>query len=210
MNLLQYLDPGFLVATFGLIGIFVIVFAESGLFFGFFLPGDSLLFTAGLLASQGHFSVVLLWIGCMVAAIMGDSVGYAFGKRVGPRIFFKEDSFFFHKKHIERTRVFFEKYGKKTIILARFVPIVRTFAPILAGVGQMEYRIFASYNVIGGILWSTLLIFLGFGLGSVIPSIDRYLLPIVLCIILVSFLPILFEYWKSTHRTHSQAPTDEV
>ncbi|MSU56242.1 MAG: DedA family protein [Candidatus Taylorbacteria bacterium] len=210
MDFLHYLDPAFLVATFGLIGVFAIVFAESGLFFGFFLPGDSLLFTAGLLASQGHFNILLLWLGCMACAIAGDSVGYTFGKKVGPKIFFRENSFFFRKKHIDRTRTFYEKHGKKTLILARFVPIVRTFAPILAGVGQMEYRTFISYNVIGGALWSTLLIFLGFGLGSVIPSVGRYLLPIVLCIIFISFLPILFEYWKSTRSARSQAPADEV
>lgn len=210
MDFLQYLDPAFLVATFGLVGVFVIIFAESGLFFGFFLPGDSLLFTAGLLASQGHFNILLLWIGCTVAAILGDSVGYTFGKKVGPKLFYREDSFFFHKKHIDRTRTFYEKYGKKTIILARFVPIVRTFAPILAGVGQMEYRTFISYNVIGGTLWCTLLIFLGFGLGSVIPSIDAYLLPIVLAIIFISFIPIFIEYWKSMRKENSQAPKDEV
>ena len=202
----QYLNPAFLVATFGIVGVFAIVFAESGLFFGFFLPGDSLLFTAGLLASQGYFNVVLLWLGCMLSAILGDSVGYAFGKEVGPKIFFREDSLFFHKKHIDRTRAFYEKHGKKTIILARFVPIVRTFAPILAGVGQMKYRIFISYNVIGGVLWSTLLIFLGWGLGSVIPSIDRYLLPIVLAIIVISFLPLLREWIK--HRR--EAPPSGV
>ena len=204
--MLHWLDPAFLVATFGLFGVFAIVFPESGLFFGFFLPGDSLLFTAGLLASQGHFSVLVLWLGCVLCAILGDSVGYAFGKKVGPKIFFREDSLFFHKKHIERTRAFYEKYGKKTIVLARFVPIVRTFAPILAGVGRMEYRTFISYNVIGGVLWSTLLIFLGWGLGSIIPGIDRYLLPIVLAIIVISFLPLLREWIK--HRR--EAPTSEV
>ncbi len=203
MEFLHYIDPKFLVTTFGLIGIFVIVFAESGLFFGFFLPGDSLLFTAGLLASQGHFNILLLWIGCMVCAILGDSVGYAFGKKVGPKIFYREDSFFFHKKHIDRTRAFYEKYGKKTIVLARFMPIVRTFAPILAGVGQMEYRTFLSYNIIGGVLWSTLLIFLGFGLGSAIPSIDRYLLLIVIFIIVVSFIPILLEWIKQKRTSPS-------
>jgi membrane-associated protein len=197
---MYWLDPAFLVATFGFIGVFAIVFAESGLFFGFFLPGDSLLFTAGLLASQGHFSVVLLWLGCMACAILGDSVGYAFGKRVGPRIFFREDSFFFHKKHIDRTRAFYEKHGKKTIILARFVPIVRTFAPILAGVGNMEYRTFLFYNIFGGVLWSTLLIFLGYALGALIPSIDRYLLPIVLAIIFFSFLPIVWEWMKNRNK----------
>ena len=195
--MLHYLDPAFLIQTLGVIGVIAIVFAESGLFFGFFLPGDSLLFTAGLLASQGHFNVFLLWIGCMVATIAGDSVGYAFGKRVGPKLFSREDSLFFHKKHIARTEAFYKKHGKKTIILARFVPIVRTFAPILAGVGSMEYRTFLAYNVIGGIVWSTLLIFLGFVLGSTIPGIDRYLLPIVLLIIALSLIPIVREWYRS-------------
>src|SRR3989344_5102445 len=197
MEILQYLDPKFLVVTFGLIGIFAIVFAESGLFFGFFLPGDSLLFTAGLLASQGHFDVILLWLGCMVCAIAGDSVGYMFGKEVGPKIFSREDSIFFHKEHVRRTQDFYAKHGKKTIILARFIPIVRTFAPILAGVGRMEYKTFISYNVIGGVLWTTLLIFLGFTLGALIPSVDKYLLPIVLLIIVISFIPVILELWKA-------------
>ena len=194
--MLHFLDPAFLIQTLGLIGVFSIVFAESGLFLGFFFPGDSLLFTAGLLASQGHFNVLLLWLGCTLAAIAGDSVGYAFGKKVGPKIFNRDDSLFFHKKHILRTQAFYEKHGKKTIILARFVPIVRTFAPILAGVGNMEYRSFLSYNVIGGVIWSTLLIFLGFALGSFIPDVDRYLLPIVLAIIVLSFVPIYREWRK--------------
>ena len=124
-------------------------------------------------------------------------------EKVGPKIFYREDSFFFHKKHIDRTRAFYEKYGKKTIVLARFMPIVRTFAPILAGVGQMEYRTFLSYNIIGGVLWSTLLIFLGFGLGSAIPSIDRYLLLIVIFIIVVSFIPILLEWIKQKRTSPS-------
>lgn len=191
MDFLHYLDPAFLVTTFGLIGVFFIIFAESGLFFGFFLPGDSLLFTAGLLASQGHFNILLLWLGCTFCAILGDAVGYAFGKKVGPKLFYREDSFFFHKRHIDRTKVFYEKHGKKTIILARFVPIVRTFAPILAGIGQMEYRMFVSYNIAGGILWTTLLLGLGYGLGSIIPGVDKYLLPIVIFIIVLSFLPAL-------------------
>lgn len=196
-SLLQYLDPIFLITTFGVLGVFTIVFAESGLFFGFFLPGDSLLFTVGLLASQGHFPIIFLWIGCTLCAIAGDSVGYAFGKKVGPKIFTREDSLFFHKRHIEQTEAFYKKYGKKTIVLARFVPIVRTFAPILAGVGGMAYRIFLAYNIIGGLLWTTLLVFLGYTLGSAIPSIDRYLLPIVLAIILISFSPIIIEWVKS-------------
>ncbi len=201
--MLHFLDPTFLITTLGLFGIFALVFAESGLFFGFFLPGDSLLFTAGLLASQGHFSVLLLWFGVMVCAIAGDSVGYAFGSRVGLKLFTKEDSFFFRKVHLHKTEAFYAKHGKKTIILARFIPIVRTFTPILAGVGKMDYGTFLSFNVVGGILWSTLLIFLGFGLGSVVPSIDRYLLPIVLGIIVVSFVPIFVEWIKQKKNSPS-------
>ncbi len=203
MNPLHLLDPAFLIATLGLAGIFAIIFAESGLFFGFFLPGDSLLFTAGLLASQGHFNIVLLWLGAMVCAIAGDSVGYAFGKRVGLSLLTREDSFFFRKAHIHKTEAFYQKHGKKTIILARFIPVVRTFAPILAGVGNMEYKTFLKYNVVGGILWTSLLLVLGFSLGTLIPSIDRYLLPILVGIIFVSFLPIIGEWWKSRGDKHT-------
>ena len=188
------LDPLTIIKTLGLLGVFLIVFAESGLLIGFFLPGDSLLFTAGLLASQGYFSMTWLLIGVAIAAIAGDSTGYYFGKKVGPKIFTREDSIFFHKKHLERSQKFYEKYGVKTIILARFVPVVRTFAPILAGVGQMHYQTFISFNVIGGLLWTLLLAGGGFVLGNFIPSADRYLLPIIFVIIVISFLPILREY----------------
>lgn len=186
---MSILDPNFLINTFGLVGVIVIVFAESGLFFGFFLPGDSLLFTAGLLASQGYLNPTILLFGVIGAAILGDNVGYAFGRKVGPAIFTKEDSLFFNKKYIEQAKAFYEKYGNKTIILARFVPIVRTFAPIVAGVGSMNYRKFVTYNCLGGILWSILLLGTGFILGATVPGIDKYLLPIVLGIIVVSFLP---------------------
>lgn len=190
-HFLQYLDPIFLITTFGVLGIFAIIFAESGLFFGFFLPGDSLLFTAGLLASQGYFDFWLLWAGCIFYAILGDSVGYAFGSRVGPALFRREDSRFFKKAYLHKTHAFYEKYGKKTIVLARFVPVVRTFAPILAGVGRMPYRTFFAYNCMGGLLWVTLLAGLGFALGEVVPDIEEYLLPIILLIIVASFLPAL-------------------
>jgi membrane-associated protein len=193
----EFLDPQFLIPLVGLIGVFAIVFAESGLFFGFFLPGDSLLFTAGLFASQGHFSITALIIGTIIAAIAGDSVGYAFGRRVGPTIFSREDSFFFHKKHVERASAFYAKYGVKTIVLARFVPVVRTFAPIVAGIGQMNYRTFLAYNVIGGILWAGSMTVLGFSVGSLIPNAEKYLHYIVSGIILVSFVPVLVEWIKA-------------
>ena len=183
-------DPMAIVSTLGLIGVLAIIFAESGLFFGFFLPGDSLLFTAGFLASQGLLNIWWLSIGAMAAAIVGDSVGYWFGKKVGPRIFTREDSLFFHKKHVEKTRTFYQVHGKKTLILARFIPVIRTFAPILAGVGQMEYKTFLTYNVVGGILWGGGLTWGGYLLGSIIPNVDQYLWPIIFLIIFVSFIPV--------------------
>lgn len=188
-----------LIQTLGYFGVWAIVFAESGLFFGFFLPGDSLLFTAGLLASQGFLNVWLLAPLIISAAVLGDSVGYWFGAKVGPKIFTREDSFFFHKRHVERTRSFYESYGTKTIVLARFIPIVRTFAPILAGVGNMHYGTFLRYNLIGGVLWGVGVTLLGYSLGAVIPDIDRYLLPIILLIIAISFLPIIVEMLKNRH-----------
>ncbi len=137
----------------GYILLVAIVFAETGLLIGCFLPGDSLLITAGLLAAAGHLNIWWINVLLMAAAIIGDSVGYAIGARLGPRIFIREKSLLFNPKHVERTRHFYEKYGPKTIVIARFVPIIRTFAPVLAGVGAMEYRRFLTYNVMGGIGW---------------------------------------------------------
>ena len=193
---MHFLDPLFIIKTLGLIGVLAIVFAESGLFFGFFLPGDSLLFTAGLLASQGYLNIFALIIGSFIMAVLGDSVGYAFGKKVGPAIFTKENSLFFNKKYLLEAESFYKKYGKKTIVIARFVPIVRTFAPILAGVGKMEYKTFLSYNILGGMLWSFGLTILGFILGNTIPNIDRYILPIIIVIVAVSLLPGLVHFWR--------------
>ncbi|MGQ0805932.1 MAG: DedA family protein, partial [Actinomycetota bacterium] len=143
------MSPENLIETFGTVGLFVIIFAESGLLIGFFLPGDSLLFTAGLLASQGKFglSLPILLIGCFVAAVAGDQVGYMFGQRVGPALFRRPDSRIFKQQYVHRANEFFERHGKKTIVIARFVPVVRTFAPILAGVGEMQYRSFLTFNV---------------------------------------------------------------
>lgn len=185
------------VQSIGYIGLFLVVFAESGLFFGFFLPGDSLLFTAGLLASQGLFDINLLLIGIFLSAVLGDSFGYAFGRRVGPHIFNKEDSWLFKRSHLDRTSVFFDKHGGRAVILARFLPIVRTFTPILAGVGSMRYKKFLAYNIIGGLLWVLGLTLLGYFLGTYVPGVDQYLIPIVLAIIFISFLPTIFSYFKS-------------
>lgn len=191
------MNPESLIETFGFLGILAIVFAESGLLFGFFLPGDSLLFTAGLLASQGFSNIALLMIGCSVAAVAGDQVGYVIGRRAGPALFKRPDSRFFHKKNVDRAKAYFEEHGSKTIILARFVPIVRTFAPIVAGVGQMQYRRFVTFNVIGGVLWGAGVSLAGYVLGNTIHDVDRWLLPIILLIGAVSFVPVIREVWKA-------------
>jgi len=192
----SFFEPQSIIAAVGLLGITAIVFAETGLFFGFFLPGDSLLFTAGFLASQGHVSMGLLLLCAFVAAIAGDTVGYFFGKKIGPKIFNKEDSLFFHKEHIARSQHFFEKYGAKTIIIARFVPVVRTFAPILAGVGSMSYKTFIVFNILGAFIWTWSMIWAGYALGRLIPDPDAYVLPIIAVIILISSAPVLRQIWR--------------
>ncbi len=185
----MHFDLPELIKTVGIFGVGGIVFAESGLLIGFFLPGDSLLFTAGFLASQGFLDIWVLAGVTFVAAVAGDSVGYSFGKRVGRRLFHRQDSIFFHKKHLEKAERFYEKNGKKTIVIARFMSVVRTFAPIVAGIGDMKYRDFLMFNIIGGFLWSIGLTFSGYFLGQAIPDVDKYLLPIVIGIIIASVLP---------------------
>jgi membrane-associated protein len=185
------------VEIIGYFGLFAIVFAESGLFFGFFLPGGSLLFTAGLLASQGLFNIYGLVITVTLAAILGDNVGYWFGSKVGQKIFTKEDSLFFNKKYLVQTKAYYEKYGAMTVVTGRFIPIVRTFAPILAGVGMMNYKKFFYFNILGALLWAAGLALLGFFLGSVIPGMEKYILPVILFIIFLSILPIIFNWFKS-------------
>ncbi|MEK7124890.1 MAG: VTT domain-containing protein [Patescibacteria group bacterium] len=189
VKMLEFIDLEGLITTAGYLGIFGIVFAESGLFFGFFLPGDSLLFTAGVLASQGYLNIVTLVVITFLGAVLGDSFGYYFGSHVGPRIFTREDSLLFHREHINRAQRFYEQHGAITIVLARFMPFIRTFAPILAGVGKMRYSVFLSYNLIGGFLWGVVIPSLGYFLGTVIPSIDRYLWPIIAFIIFSSMFP---------------------
>lgn len=185
-----------LVKVGGIFAVGAIVFAESGLLIGFFLPGDSLLFTAGLLASQGYFSLPLLIAVCCVAAIVGDSAGYAIGARMGTRLFRNEQARFLKPHYVEQTKAFYAKHGNKTIVLARFVPIVRTLAPALAGVGQMPYRTFLAYNIIGGVLWGAGMPILGYILGQSIPNVDKYILPIVALIIVVSVIPPALEWWR--------------
>jgi len=188
----MHFDLTHLIRSIGYFGVWGIVFAESGLLIGFFLPGDSLLFTAGFLASQPQLTGLNIWVlifGCFVCAVFGDNVGYATGHKFGRRLFQKEDSWLFHKKHLVSAQRFYEKYGRKAIILARFMPIVRTFAPIVAGIGSMHYRTFISYNLIGGFAWTFGITMLGYYLGNFIPDVDKYLLPIVLLIIVISLAP---------------------
>src|SRR3989344_3531415 len=185
-----------LIKTAGYLGLFGIVFAESGLLLGFFLPGDSLLFTAGFLASQDFLNIWLLIPIVFIGAVLGDNVGYAFGYKVGPIIFTKEESIFFHKDHLEKARIFYEKHGPKALVLARFMPGIRTFVPILAGVGNMHYPTFMTYNLVGGALWGLGMPFLGYFLGNTVPNIDRYLIPIVIAIIILSLLPSLYHIFK--------------
>ncbi len=177
-----------------------IVFTETGLLVGFFLPGDSLLITAGLVAGTGGLNIWWLNLLLMVAAIGGDSVGYAIGFRAGPRIFTREDSILFHRRHLIRTREFYERYGGKTIVLARFIPIIRTFAPVVAGVGQMAYRRFLFYNVFGGIGWVASLTWVGYLLGQTVPNIDQHVHVVVAIVIVLSVLPVVVEMLRARRK----------
>lgn len=190
------MDLAELIKAVGYIGLFGIVFAESGLFFGFFLPGDSLLFTAGFLASQNFLEIWPATLLVFAAAATGDSVGYAFGRKIGPAIFNKGDSRFFKKEHLIKAEMFYEKHGAKTIIMARFLPVIRTFAPIVAGVSNMNYAKFIKYNIIGGFIWTFGLMFAGYFLGKTIPGADKYLLPIIILIIILSILPTIIHIIK--------------
>ncbi|HET7769576.1 MAG TPA: VTT domain-containing protein [Chloroflexota bacterium] len=198
-----------IIITFGYLAVWAIVFAESGLLVGFFLPGDSLLFTAGFLASQPHLfeahgapgmDIGILAAGAFISAVVGDSVGYSFGSRVGRRLFQREDSIFFHKKHLLKAEAFYEKHGGKAIVLARFMPIVRTFAPIVAGMGRMSYGRFLFYNVFGGLIWGIGVTVAGFYFGRLLPpeEVDKYLLPVIALIIIVSVLPSVIHVWRES------------
>ena len=190
---MNILEPKQLIESVGFYGghlvVWTIIFAESGLLVGFFLPGDSLLFTAGFLASQGYLNIFALIIGCFIFAVLGDNVGYATGKRFGPKLFSKEDSWFFSKKNIIKAQTFYDKHGIRTIILARFLPVIRTFAPIIAGIGKIEYTTFFKFNLIGGFVWTFGLSMLGFILGKSIPNVDKYLPLITLAIVIISVIP---------------------
>ena len=201
------LNPRDILDSFGpwaTVGLFLIIFAETGLLIGFFLPGDSLLFTGGILASQGNLNIGVIAIGCFLAAVIGDQVGYTIGHRAGPPLFRRPDSRIFKQRYVDRTKEFFDKHGPKTILLARFVPVVRTFAPVLAGVGEMDRRTFTTYNVVGGFVWAVGVTVAGYILGSAIGSdIDKYLLPIIAVIVVLSILPPLIEMRRERRRTRA-------
>ena len=196
---MEFLTPFFerlrdlpaLVQWAGYVGLTLIIFAETGLLVGFFLPGDSLLVTAGLLAADPSFGLNVWLLGGIltVAAIVGDTVGYNVGKATGPRIFTREDSLFFHKDHLLKAQAFYEKHGGKTIIIARFMPIVRTFAPVVAGVGRMEYRSFVVYNVVGGVLWIWSMLLTGWILARTVPGVAKHVEKIILLVVFLSILP---------------------
>ncbi|MDI9886122.1 VTT domain-containing protein [Streptomyces sp. HNM0645] len=205
----SWLDPDYLITTFGLIGVLVIVFAESGLLIGFFLPGDSLLFTTGLLVTTDVIKQPL-WVVCtliVLAAIIGDQVGYLFGRKVGPALFNRPDSRFFKQENVEKAHEFFEKYGPKSLVLARFVPIVRTFTPIVAGVSRMNYRSFITFNVIGGVLWGAGVTLLGAALGKV-DFVHKHIEAILIAIVLVSVLPIVIEFMRARSRSKKEAAAE--
>jgi membrane-associated protein len=198
----SFLDPQWLISTFGLIGILALVFAESGLLIGFFLPGDSLLFTTGLLVADGTYLHQPLWLMCLlisVAAVLGDQFGYYFGRRFGPALFRRPDSRLFKQENLSRAAAFFTKYGARSIVLARFVPIVRTFTPVVAGASRMHYRTFLIYNVIGGSLWGCGVTVLGYFLGQIAFVRDNIEF-ILIGIVLVSVVPVAIELLRSRRR----------
>ena len=186
-----------LIQLGGLLAICIIVFIETGLFVGFFLPGDSLLVTAGVFAAAGDLNLIALLLATSACAIAGDQVGYWIGRRAGATLYNRPDSKVFKRKHLERAHAFYEKHGAKTIVLARFVPIVRTFAPAVAGAAAMEYRRFVFYNIAGGILWVFSTVLLGYFLGRSVPNIDRHIHIVIAVVIFLSTIPIMIEFYRS-------------
>lgn len=197
-------DVETIVRVGGLAALTTIVFVETGLLVGFFLPGDSLLVTAGIFAARGDLDIWTLNICLSLAAVVGDSVGYAIGRRTGPKIFTREDSLFFHRKHLLSAKQFYEKYGGFTIFVARFMPIIRTFAPVVAGVGGMEYRRFIGYNIAGGVFWVLTATMAGYLLGITVPNIGERIHMIIAIVIFLSLLPAIIKFsiekWKATQR----------
>jgi len=204
----SWLDPNQLVETFGLIGTLIVIFAECGLLIGFFLPGDSLLFTVGLLVANDKIKqpIELVVVLVCIAAVAGNQVGYLIGRKAGPALFNRPDSRFFRQAYVDKTNAFFAKHGPRSIVLARFVPIVRTFITVVAGVGKMNYRIYTIYSVIGGVLWGMGVTLLGFALGGNAFVRDHIEL-ILIGIVLVSLLPVGFEVFRHRGKADSKADT---
>ncbi len=191
------------IHPYGEVFTWLFVFAETGLLIGFFLPGDSLLFTAGVLAGEGKLELWLLIPGAFLAAFLGSELGYFIGNRAGPALFRRPDSRFFKQAYVQRTHEFFERHGPQAVVLARFVPVVRTFTPVMAGVGSMNRRLYTIYNAIGALLWAVGVTLLGYALGDAIGSnIDNYLLPLIAVIICISLVPAAFE-WRRARRGHA-------
>ncbi|MFF0227451.1 DedA family protein [Streptomyces sp. NPDC004629] len=207
----SWLDPNYLLDTYSIWGLLLIVFAESGLLIGFFLPGDSLLFTAGLLITSGQLDFPLwgaIALIC-VAAILGDQAGYMFGKKVGPSLFNRPDSRLFKQENVTKAHEFFEKYGPKSLVLARFVPIVRTFTPIIAGVSGMKYRSFLVFNVVGGVLWGAGVTLLGSWLGN-IDFVNEHIEMILILIVLISVVPIIIEFLRARSKSKANPPAEST
>ena len=190
-----------IIKTLGYFGIFGIIFIETGMLFGFFFPGDTLLFSVGVLSFHNYFNIVYAIILLALAAILGGLFGYWAGRKIGPRIFNREDSLFFKKSYVIRAQDFFRKYGNGTIFLARFVPVVRTFAPTVAGVASMKYKNFYIYNILGAIVWCSSVTLFGYFIGGSISGVDKYLLPVIAIACTASFFPILIEVFKRKHKT---------
>jgi membrane-associated protein len=187
------MDVQGLIQWGGLLMVCIIVFVETGLFVGFFLPGDSLLVTAGLFAAKGDIDLFLLLALVSLCAVVGDQTGYLIGRKAGSALFKREDSLFFKRKHLIKAHDFYEKYGNKTIVIARFVPIVRTFAPAVAGAAEMNYRRFVTYNVMGGVLWVFSMIFGGYLMGKTIPNLDKYIHLVIVVVVFLSIQPAIIE-----------------
>jgi membrane-associated protein len=203
MPLHGLLDPTTLLQTFGLLGVAAAVFAETGLLVGLFLPGDSLLFSAGVLAAAHKLPLVLVCVVALVAAVAGDSVGYAIGHRTGTNLYRRPDGRLATKARLEKAREFYQRRGPSTIVLGRFIPVIRTLVPVVAGAARMPYRRFVTYNLLGGLLWGVGVTVAGFALGNAIPSIDRYLLPVIALIVAVSLLPLAMEALKARRHKHA-------
>jgi membrane-associated protein len=203
----QLTDVRQLVQAGGYVGLTAIIFAETGLLVGFFLPGDSLIVTAGLLAAQPQFGLRIWMLGLLltVAAILGNSLGYAIGRYSGPRLFTRDDSLLFKKKHLIRAHEFYQRHGGKTLILARFMPIVRTFVPVVAGMAEMEYKSYTAYNVLGAILWIWTMLFVGFVLGRYIPGVEHHIEQVIIAVIIVSLLPGLISWRRERARAAAAA-----